>query len=206
MKGNTYCHQICQQIYWVSPSLPAEIGVKVSKSTWQIYWQSDQICWQKWPPISASIVTDCQRNLLADLLIFHTNSSGRFPDVTHPKFCQQISLRVTKSAGRFTDIYTKSGQQTYWVSTKSASRNTGPPHFCLADLLKFTKSAGRYGDIHQMWQQKHPLISARTHGVNVTKSASRFGWLSVNLLADLLNPTKCCWQIDCGGQYFCWQI
>ena len=122
--------------------------------------------------------------LLADVTDCHQN-------------CQQIYWLSPNLSGRFTDIYTKSASrltechQICWAEMLGAV-------FLLADLLSLTKSAGRFtvtksasrfADFQQFWQQKWREISARKY-MDCHQICQQIYWLSVNLLADLLNLTK----------------
>ena len=161
----TNCHQICQQICWLSPNLP--VDMKGSISAQQIHWLS--------PNLWAEIL-GVRKFWSADLLTV-TKSASRKGGYLWDLLTEMLGAVL--SACRFTDIHTKSAsrltdchkicQQIYWLSPILSPEMRG--YFCWqiywlspnlpADLLTVTKSAGRFAEFHQIcWQKCGGSISA----------------------------------------------
>ena len=184
MKGNRYCHQICQQIYWLSGNLLADLlnltksadrnmGVSISAGrltdSHKIYWPNTdchQMCQQRCRGYFCHQIYLLSPNLLADLLTF-TKSAGRNGG---GYFCQQIyrlspnlqSDLLTSTPNLLVEIGRYFCQQNYWL----------------------TKSGGRFTDFNiQSASSNWGGIYVPADLLTVTKSAGRFADIQPNFLA-----------------------
>ena len=176
---NRYCHQICQQIYWLSVNMLADLLELPNLLTANL-------------PVSISggRLTDFHKIYWPDLLTFTQILLGRFPyfNTKSASSNEGRDMIVTKSASRFTDCHQIwwqicwHSQQNFWEKwgDVSAGKYTDCHHICqqicwilpnlLTEMWGASISAGRFMDSHKLYW---PIY-----------------WLSPNLPADLLTLMK----------------
>ena len=123
---------MCQQIYWLSPNLLADLLT------------FNQTFWHKWGDVSAGKYTDCHQIWLSTNLQAEMGgiSASRFTDSPNLladllTFTPNLPADFSKSTGRFTDFHTNSCGRFPDFNTRSASRLTDSPNL-LEDLLTLT--------------------------------------------------------------------